>query len=132
MTKNTKLNYIFYISLIILSICLFFQVSIGSFSMSFSQIINGIFNYDLLFNSTYLLRHFFGDTLCNFFNLPTKCFKFSSICNVKTRLEHCFIPIYIIVVTYSTKTDKKEAGQTTSSSLLKYVWEPVTSRSPYT
>lgn len=70
MSKNKKLNYIFYISLIILFICLFFQVSIGSFQMSFSQIINGIFNYDLLFNSTYMLRHFFGDAICNFLHLP--------------------------------------------------------------
>jgi iron complex transport system permease protein len=38
--------------------------------MSFSQIIHGIFNYDLLFNSSYVCRHFLGDTLSNLFNVP--------------------------------------------------------------
>lgn len=70
MNKNKTLNIIFYISLIVLTISLFFQVGIGSYAMSFSQIINGIFNYDLLFNSSYIPRHFLGDTICNFFNIP--------------------------------------------------------------
>ncbi len=70
MTKSKLLNIIFYISLIILLISLILQVSVGSYEMSFSQILNGIFNHDLLFSSSYLVRHFLGDTICNFLHIP--------------------------------------------------------------
>lgn len=62
--------YTIYTTFIILLISLFFQVGIGSFSMSFSQILHGIFNFDLLFNSSYIIRHFLGDTISNFLNVP--------------------------------------------------------------
>lgn len=68
--KSKKLSIIFYISFIILMISLVLQVSIGSYVMPWSEILNGTFNYDLIFNTTYLARHILGDNICNFFNIP--------------------------------------------------------------
>lgn len=69
MSKNKILSIIFYISICILLISLVFQVGFGTFSMSIDKVIKGIFNFDLIFNTTYIPRHFFGDTICNFFNI---------------------------------------------------------------
>jgi iron complex transport system permease protein len=70
MNKSKILHSVFFISIIILFASLFFQVSVGSFSMSFSQIINGIFNYDLLFNSSFLIRRILGDSISSLLNIP--------------------------------------------------------------
>lgn len=70
MNKIKILSITFYITLILLFISLVFQVSFGSFSIPFQKIIESIFNYDLIFNTSYIPRHIFGDNICNFFNIP--------------------------------------------------------------
>jgi iron complex transport system permease protein len=69
MNKNKILNIIFYTSLLILACSLLLQVGIGSFSMSFSKIIESVFNYDLIFNSSYFIRRIFGENICNALNI---------------------------------------------------------------
>jgi iron complex transport system permease protein len=67
--KKNKLKTIIIISTILLIISLIFQLSVGSYAMSMCDIINGIFNYNLLYNSSYLVHQIFGETMCSWIGI---------------------------------------------------------------
>ena len=92
--KSKNIKYIALITAFLLLSAFFIQLSKGAYEMSYSTIIDNVFNKELLLDTTYFQHKLFGETICNALNIEKP--NLNSISNEALILWNIRIPRFLI------------------------------------